>query len=66
MENHNKTCFVFYATTKKNKKKDLKQIENTVQKILDIISSPSWIWPENFINITGDSLIGKTMWEEPS
>uniref|UniRef100_A0A673NLQ5 Rabphilin-3A-like n=1 Tax=Sinocyclocheilus rhinocerous TaxID=307959 RepID=A0A673NLQ5_9TELE len=28
--------------------------------ILYIISSPSWIWPENFINITSNILISKT------
>lgn len=40
--------------------------ENTTVNILYIISSPSWIWPESFINITSNILISKTTQEELS
>lgn len=44
---------------------DKKRKENPAGKILGIISSPSWIRPENFVDITGDIFISKTTREEP-
>ncbi len=56
MEIHNTVtkCHLRKFTVKKNQKK------------LDIVSSPSWIWPENFINIAGNVVISKTPWKETS
>ena len=42
---------------------DKKRKENPAGKILGIIS-PSWIRPENFVDITGDIFISKTTREE--
>ena len=41
-----------------------KKKENTAHKLLLLVSSPSWIWPENLIYITGDILIRQTAGKE--